>query len=628
MPVDPLTFSIAALLATEAAKQGVKLIVNRLASKSEDSAKKALSQLNSKAKIDSLYRKMRHVRQVKTIWQLDKEIDLAEFYHPTKVIIDDQSRVVKDLLDLGSHPGIVLQGTAGQGKSILMRYLTSREMVRGSVLPIFCELRRLRGGKTIQQLVLTELKNLGFPNDDSFFDWLAREGQALLLLDAFDEIPDDEREQIIFELEDLRKRYDNLQIVISSRPESDIGNCPLFRVLRLALLEDGDYQSVIARITGEPKLSGEIIEGVEAHAIKELLTTPLMVALLVIRYKIEQTIPESAVSFYENLFPLLLQRHDKTKPGFIRPRKSGISDSRIESVFNSLSFVSANSVGVAIPETKMGDIVGQASSTVGEEIDTSHFVDDVCKITCLLLHDGGEYRFIHKSVQEYHAALFIKTQPDAVAEAFYESVSASRERRDETWHEVLKFLCAIDNYRYLKYFESKIIRRFLNVSADWASGTLPSNLDEMITTILKRVAIGIPKDENKKTGFTSVLIDDWVTVTCEKEQDGIFHSASRIQWHKLRTECLQGSAPESICDRSHWTPHFSGDKEYLWSGLASNWLENKQGESVRNVGEGYVKAILRRLERAESTVRSIEGRKTAVILANREVPKALGVRRK
>ena len=49
----------------------------------------------------------------------------------------------------------------------------------------------------------------------------------------------------------------------------------------------------------------------------------------------------------------------------------------------------------------------------------SSFIDDIVKITCLIIRDGEEYRFIHKTVQEYYTASYIKKKPEHWAMEFY-----------------------------------------------------------------------------------------------------------------------------------------------------------------------------------------------------------------
>ncbi len=69
-----------------------KRVFERLIDDLYDAAKGDLQggfkKLKTKAQIGKLYGRISSLRNVKTIWQIDKAIDLAEFYHPSKVAID------------------------------------------------------------------------------------------------------------------------------------------------------------------------------------------------------------------------------------------------------------------------------------------------------------------------------------------------------------------------------------------------------------------------------------------------------------------------------------------------------------------------------------------------------------
>jgi hypothetical protein len=64
--------------------------------------------------------------------------------------------------------------------------------------------------------------------------------------------------------------------------------------------------------------------------ISALLQTPLMVVILIVVFRAERKVPETFSEFYEHLFFTLLSRHDGTKPGFTRARKTklGTTDFR------------------------------------------------------------------------------------------------------------------------------------------------------------------------------------------------------------------------------------------------------------------------------------------------------------
>jgi len=50
--------------------------------------------------LDVICKRVRQIRLVKTIWQVEKEIDLTTFYHPAKVRVGDARIAIDRLSDL------------------------------------------------------------------------------------------------------------------------------------------------------------------------------------------------------------------------------------------------------------------------------------------------------------------------------------------------------------------------------------------------------------------------------------------------------------------------------------------------------------------------------------------------
>jgi hypothetical protein len=269
-------------------------------------------------------------------------------------------------------------------------------------------------------------------------------------LDAFDEVRESQRTATVIEIESLAKQYDKLRILISSRPNSGIEVSPFFRVLELAPLVGDEYKEVITKMAQDEKVSADIIKGVEDSKgkIGRLLTTPLMVALLMVRYRIGQTIPENEISFYEGLFNILLTRHDKTKAGYIRERKSGLGDTALLQIFNGICFLTRKKDQGTLAFNELCNRAKETIEINSQKCSPEQVLADIIDITCLILEEGGECRFIHKSIQQYHAASFIKEQPDEAAAKFYEAMF----ERGGFWEQELEFLSTIDKYRFSKDF--------------------------------------------------------------------------------------------------------------------------------------------------------------------------------
>jgi predicted NACHT family NTPase len=109
----------------------------------------------------------------------------------------------------------------GQGKSIFLRYLAARELTLGEWVPVFMELRRLTGTRSVADQVVEELKSLGLAHATrEVFEALAASGHLVLLLDGFDEVDEARVSELLSELESLAFRWPNLRLVATSRPDS------------------------------------------------------------------------------------------------------------------------------------------------------------------------------------------------------------------------------------------------------------------------------------------------------------------------------------------------------------------------------------------------------------------------
>lgn len=96
------------------------------------------------------------------------------------------------------------------------------------------------------------------------------------------------------------------------------------------------------------------------------------------------------------------------------------------------------------------DCVKVAVKTAGVEVQPTAFKKEVVKTACLMIEEGFDLSFIHKSVAEYHAAAFIRHCSEDVGAQFYQAISGSRQWQG--WSQELRFLSEIDRYRYSKFF--------------------------------------------------------------------------------------------------------------------------------------------------------------------------------
>ena len=402
-----------------------------------------------------LARQLSEIDSVRTIWSPEKNVSLRSFYYPSKLSVGDGGSIqLNSISDLGDE-SVVIQGIVGQGKSILLRYLSLQEIMRPTSprLPIFLELRKVTQSTGLLPSIYKSLSAYDIEMDDAIFEYLALSNRVVLLLDGFDELEPPLVRNTTLELEHIAQKFPNLQIIVSSRPNNEIQKLSSFRVMEIAPLEVSDYAPFL-RALGLPAV--KIVDIVHAIGsspsnVAGLITTPLMLTLVVFVYQSEKQIPSELPEFFDRLFYTVFTRHDKLKPAFEREHHSGLSERRIQALFEAFCFMSLQlGTSRTLNPAQFAEAFDLAQDYVeGSPCKELEFRKDITKVACLMLEEGvGDTTFLHKSIAEYHAAAFVKGSDDAFAGRFYEEASKAWNK----WQECLRFLKIIDAYRFAKYF--------------------------------------------------------------------------------------------------------------------------------------------------------------------------------
>jgi NACHT domain len=381
-----------------------------------------LDKWKNKKEALKLHRSIASYRMVKTIWDPEHAVDLRKFYCPPSISTTGNKRkIVNTINDLPPQKNVVIQGIAGQGKTILIRHLCSVELELAHRIPIFIELRKITKVKNLDSRIEESFTELGLKYHKRAFEALYADGKLCLLLDGFDEVDEAVKAELIWEIESLSKKFPQLRIIITARPESEICSSSFFDIVHLSGLKDDEHERVIQKLLGDDPLCEHLLQSIKTHknGVNRLLTTPLLVTLLTITYKTFEKIPDQLSEFYDSIFNTLVWRHDKLKPGYRRPRKSSMSDSDFRKVFESFCFYIKEYSKASYNEKTVRVAAEKAIKTTGVEVKPDIFIADLVSITCLLVRDSAEYRFIHRSIQEFFAASYISERPSKTVEGFF-----------------------------------------------------------------------------------------------------------------------------------------------------------------------------------------------------------------
>ncbi len=218
--------------------------------------------------------------------------------------------------------------------------------------------------------------------------------------------------------------------------------------VEIAELNGEDFEPFPRKIGTEDVVVQRLVQAIEKSStqVKQLLKTPLMMTLLVLTCGGKQHIPDTLPEFYDSLFRVLAIMHDETKPGYVREMATKLSYAELEQVFECFSFVSREKFDkTSLSPSQFDDTVRSAIAYANKTCTAEGFKTDVSETVCLMVREGIDTTFIHKSIQEYYTARFIKSLPDdETAKQAYDSITGMRL---VTWGAELRFLEQIDPIR-------------------------------------------------------------------------------------------------------------------------------------------------------------------------------------
>jgi len=403
------------------------------------------------ASIRNMTKIILNINTVKTMWSRDRGVAIGDFYYPPR-LKKKNSRSKLQSIEEVIRGKSVIEGIVGQGKSIFMRNLCN-EIVSIGDIPIFLELRMISNDRPLVDLIMDYMDSAGIRGGKEMFDFLARDGRITLVLDGFDEIPENMVTSTIYMLQHYQKKYAEMPVVVSSRPHHAVQRLAGFQNFEIDEFEEDDYKPFLRKLIDDVILRENIHQSIldAPENIRGVITTPLMLTLLCLVYEMESEIPSTLPDFFNSLFSAVFSKHDRFKPGFQRERQSGLTESKLQHLFDAFCFMVVQlEIGrtMQIAEFQLA-FTEALEYTGGISCELEGFKNDIVKVACLMLEDGFEQiSFLHKSILEYHAASFIKNSSAETAAEFYRIAA-----NDLTaWEQVLEFLKYVDEFRYGKYY--------------------------------------------------------------------------------------------------------------------------------------------------------------------------------
>lgn len=504
--MDPLLSQILVSGTGEAVKvMTEKLLSSRWLKGTEESIGiiEQLDQLEIRTKY--IEKHVSNALRMRTLHQREHDILLDDIYFPLTITntANSDEFIVDDECIISNSRILNIIGIAGQGKSTILRKLFQNEIRVNNRIPFFLELRRIEKGTLLDYFKLT-LESLGVDinRSNNHVELLLQSGKVILMLDGFDEVKANSRHKLLSQITEINIRY-NCPVIVTSRPETEV--CRETSINNLLVKElDEESQLGILKVLSNQTEFDELSSVIRDNPqLKETLKTPILINLLYVCYPYWDELPSNVVEFYNKLYITLYLKHDRMK-SWARERKSTLNTDDSLWCFSALCYFSMKDEVFefdTISLIKYAKKALKAASFDTKEYEA--FVDDIINITCLIQQDGlDRYVFLHKSVQEYHAAYIISNLPKEINKQFYDSITENLLSNDK-FDNVLIFLHYIDKDAFQKNISIEYFEKLGLVTI--ADAGLDDVCDFLINKV-EKLGIYAVKTENERVSWQMVDI--------------------------------------------------------------------------------------------------------------------------
>lgn len=277
--------------------------------------------------------------------------------------------------------------------------------------PILIELRDLNSDvKSLEDLITQTLETFEFKVSDDYIKRAKTAGHFCYFFDGYDEVSPTQKIKIIKEITQLAKRFPQCPIILSSRPDDVVNGIEDFSVF---LIEPLDLLSAMQLVEKLPfdnaikkKFTSDLSNGLfEQH--KSFLSNPLLLSIMLLTYGEHAEIPTKLSIFYNQAYEALFQRHDAYKGGFSRGRKTALDIQDFAKVFSLFALQTYEKRLFKMPKSLCIEFIEKCKASLKFEFKPEEYLDDLIGAACLLVEDGLEIAFSHRSFQEYFVALHI-----------------------------------------------------------------------------------------------------------------------------------------------------------------------------------------------------------------------------
>lgn len=343
-------------------------------------------------------------------------VSIGARYKGTKV----DTETVKPLLGISKH--LVIEGTGGIGKSMLLRYLFLKTAMDGDYIPVLLTLRKINDHATgkaskidLFQLIDTCMAEFDGQLPREQFVYSLQEGKYLFLLDGLDEVKEKLTGPTVEAIQTFCQQYPDNPCIITSRPRQNLMPLETFTVVRSGVLQKEQAIELASKLDPENEKAEEFCRQLQQNLFKkhkDFAENPLLLSMMFLTFVCNNSIADHLADFYNDTFDALY----KSKHTMLFRREFHCRGLDEPSFKNLLSYFCFQSYFHEDFEFSKDSILAYIDNGIQKlklsQVYAQDFIDDLCDAVCILVDEGKIYRFSHRSFQTYFAACYTKGLSD------------------------------------------------------------------------------------------------------------------------------------------------------------------------------------------------------------------------
>lgn len=368
----------------------------------------------------------------------------------------------KDLII--KYKRVLITDTAGMGKSTMTKIMFLSAIDEEAGIPFYVELRKLSAKHLVLDEIRDQLGSLTEEFDDSLMRSFFQSGGFIIFFDGFDEISLPERKVVTEDIKRFIEKAPDNYYIMTSRFEQALSGFGDFYSLGIRPLKKEEAFSLLKKYDSGGNTSQHLIEVLKSgmsEKINSFLQNPLLVSLLFIGFDYKPEIPLKIHLFYNQVFEAYFNRHDLSKDSvYIHEKQSGLDMADFEKMLRAIGYICLKLNSLEYSRTDLLDIIEKARKLSCISLVSSEaMMHDLLHAVPLLCQDGINYKWVHRSMQEYFAADFINRDSGIKKSAILNALIQSS--HIDSYMNLLELYGDLDSETFLRIIVLPVLDNFI-----------------------------------------------------------------------------------------------------------------------------------------------------------------------